>query len=227
MLDQRATPLMGPKLKDILYQLLSGLHACHSRRIVHRDIKLNNILVSKDEKIVKVADLGLGRPFSMPLQTYTHDVMTLLYRAPEILLGEAHYLPAVDMWSMGCVLGELALGRPLFMGENEFTQLIRIFEIMGTPNEELWSGVSLLSNYNSQFPKWPPQSLASLIPVLEPEGIDLLEAMLRYKPECRITAEVALQHPWFDEVREECEERLHRQMSLLYARRDTDNQMWC
>lgn len=215
LLDQRATPLVGAKLKHVMYQLLSGLHACHSRRIVHRDIKPGNILVSRDEHTVKLADFGLGRAFCLQLATYTHEVMTLLYRAPEILLGEHHYLPSVDVWSMGCVFAELALGRAFFAGENEYTQLIAIFQIMGTPNEKLWPGVTLLPHYNIQFPKWKPANLSVLLPTLDPMGMHLLSAMLTYQPSKRITAYQALLHPWFDDVREACEGRLEQQQARM------------
>lgn len=213
LLDQRATPLVGRKLKVIMYQLLSGLHSCHSRRIVHRDIKPNNILVTRDEGTVKLADFGLGRAFCLPLQTYTREVITLYYRAPEILLGERHYLPSVDMWSMGCVFAELAMGKPVFPGETEIAQLIAIFQVMGTPNETLWPGVSLLPHYNTEFPQWKPSSLASAIPSLEAEGVELLQMMLRYTPQQRITAYQALQHPYFDEVRVVCESQIQEELA--------------
>lgn len=215
MLDQRATPIMGMKLKNIMYQLLASLHACHRQRIVHRDIKPNNILVSRDERTVKLADFGLGRAFCLPLQTYTNEVMTLYYRAPEILLGEGRYLPSVDIWSLGCVFAELALGKPLFQGEGEFTQLITIFQVMGTPTEELWPGVSQLPHYNTEFPKWGPTSLAIRVPTLDPEGVDLLSHMLRYDPTERISAFDALHHSWFDDVRAENEARLRQGLASM------------
>lgn len=223
MLDQRSTPLVGPKLKTIMYQLLAGLHACHSRRIVHRDIKLANILVSKDESVVKLADFGLGKAFNLPLQTCTQEVMTLLYRAPEILLGERHYLPAVDMWSVGCVLAELALQTTLFSAECCWGMLTAVFQLLGTPDEDVWPGVSLLPYYNSEFPKMRPASLAATVPTLDEDGIDLLSRMLTYYPEKRLTAYQALQHRWFDEVRESCNAKLQ----IMLAKQEADQQLQC
>lgn len=211
VLSTRQTPIVGRKLKHMMYQLLSALHACHSRRVVHRDIKPGNILVSADEQTVKLADFGMGRAFGLALQSYTYRIATLYYRAPEVLLGDRYYLPSVDMWSMGCVMAELALRRALFRGEGEYSQLITIFGIMGTPSERVWPGVSRLPHYNAEFPSWVPTSLEKYIPTLDPEGIALLKAMLRYDPQRRITALQAMQHPFFDDVRDECEARLQQQ----------------
>lgn len=213
MLDQRASPLVGRRLKLVMYQLLDGIHACHSRRIVHRDLKPQNILVSKDEAVVKLADFGLARAFRIPLQTYTHEVVTMWYRAPEILLGSKYYLPAVDMWSLGCILAELANARPLFPGDCEIHQLYTIFRLLGTPNETLWPGVTQLPDYKMQFPQWRPGNLQACVPALDAAGVDLLGQMLRYDPQSRICAANALQHKWFDEIREEVLQ-LHQQQRL-------------
>ncbi|KAH9588785.1 Protein kinase domain [Trypanosoma melophagium] len=203
LLKQRATPLIGGKLQRIMFQLLLGLHACHSRRFVHRDIKPSNILINRDESVVKLADFGLGRAFRVPLQTYTTEVMTLWYRAPEVLLGDSHYLPAVDVWSMGCVLAELTRGTPLFTGDTAISQLFAIFQLLGTPSEETWRGVSTLAHHNVNFPQWHPTPLATAVPTLDAQGVDLLQRMLVYDPRRRITAYDALRHSWFDEVRHE------------------------
>lgn len=211
VLSARQTPILGPKLKEMMYQLLSALHACHSRRIVHRDIKPGNILVSADEKTVKLADFGMGRAFGLAQQSYTYRIATLYYRAPEVLLGDRYYLPSVDMWSLGCVMGELALRDPLFRGDCEYSQLITIFREMGTPNEQMWPGVSQLPFYNTEFPQWRPTSLAKRIPTLSRDGIALLASMLRYDPQQRITALQAMQHPFFDDVRDACERRLQQE----------------
>jgi serine/threonine protein kinase len=201
MMDRRATPLAGKKLKTVMYQLVDGINACHSRRIVHRDLNLRNILVTKDESLVKIADFGLSRAFQIPLHTYTHEVVTLSYRAPEILLGEKHYGPAVDIWSLGCILAELATKAPLFPGECEIQQLFLIFALLGTPTEESWPGVGLLPEYKAQFPQWPAKDLHAVFPQLEGSGVDLLRRMLAYNPKQRISANAALRHPWFDDVR--------------------------
>jgi serine/threonine protein kinase len=201
MMDRRSTPLIGRKLKCLTYQLLDALHACHSKRIVHRDLKPQNLLISRDESLVKVADFGLSRAFQVMLRTYTHEVVTLWYRAPEILLGEHHYRPAVDIWSVGCIMAEMAAKAPLFPGECEIHQLFLIFKLLGTPNEESWPGVSTLEDYKMAFPRWVPAELSQHLPSIDECGLDLLRGLLRYSPTERLTAAQALAHPWFDEVR--------------------------
>ncbi|KAJ1547992.1 Cyclin-dependent kinase catalytic subunit [Cladochytrium tenue] len=146
---------------------------------------------------LKLADFGLARPFGIPLRTYTHEVVTLWYRAPEILLGNKHYSTAVDMWSIGCIFAEMALKKPLFPGDSEIDEIFRIFRLLGTPTEESWPGVAELPDYNPDFPKWVRQSLVAAVPTLNGHGINLLESLLAYDPAARISAKRALLHPYF------------------------------
>lgn len=105
---------------------------------MHRDLKPSNLLIGEDEKTIKIADFGLARSFGLPLKSYTHEVVTLWYRAPEILLGQKVYSTAVDTWSLGCIFYELAHRKPLFYGESEIGQLFKIFKVLGTPSESNW-----------------------------------------------------------------------------------------
>jgi serine/threonine protein kinase len=203
LMDTRSTAFDGRRLKRLVYQLLRGLHACHARRIVHRDLKPQNILVSNDEEHLKIADFGLSRAFHVAFHTYTREVVTLWYRAPEIMLGERHYRPAVDIWSAGCIMAELATKRPLFAGDCEIQQLLLIFKILGTPSEATWPGVTELPLYTAKYPKWRPADLSATVPSLDVDGVDLLKGMLTYDPLARLSAYAALQHAWFDDVREE------------------------
>ncbi|CAD2214137.1 cyclin-dependent kinase [Angomonas deanei] len=201
-LEKHGSPFSGAELKRLVYQLIDGLYFCHRHRIVHRDLKPANILLTHD-KVLKLADFGLARAVQVPIRTYTHEVVTLWYRAPEILLGEKHYSPAVDMWSVGCIFAELARGKVLFRGDSEIGQLFEIFQVLGTPAdmEGSWPGVSILPDYRDVFPKWPPKRLSSVMPQLEADAVDLLAKMLKYNPSERITAKEALQHPWFNDIR--------------------------
>jgi len=196
-----STPnLLDPMLvKSYLYQMLKGVLFCHQHRILHRDLKPQNLLIDK-KGTLKLADFGLSRAFGIPLRQYTHEVVTLWYRAPEILLGQARYSTPVDIWSAGCIFAEVAMKSPLFPGDSEIDQLFRIFRTLGTPNESVWAGVTKLPEYQPTFPQHPPQPLSKIIPQLDSAGIDLLEKMLQYEPVKRISAKSALQHPFFDDL---------------------------
>ncbi|KAJ6811333.1 cell division control protein 2-like protein A [Iris pallida] len=190
-----------PRLvKKFLYQILCGIAYCHSHRVLHRDLKPQNLLIDRRTNALKLADFGLARAFGIPVRTFTHEVVTLWYRAPEILLGSRQYSTPVDIWSVGCIFAEMANQRPLFPGDSEIDELFKIFRVMGTPNEDTWPGVSSLPDFKSAFPKWPAKDLATVVPSLEAAGIDLLSKMLRLEPSKRITARQALEHEYFKDV---------------------------
>ncbi|PPE00280.1 hypothetical protein GOBAR_DD02694 [Gossypium barbadense] len=127
-------------------------------------------------------------------------VVTLWYRAPEILLGSRHYSTPVDVWSVGCIFAEMVNQRPLFPGDSEIDELFKIFRILGTPNEDTWPGVTSLPDFKSAFPKWPAKNLATVVPNLESAGIDLLSKMLCMDPSKRITARSALEHEYLKDI---------------------------
>lgn len=106
-------------MQSLLYQILQSLVYLHSRRIFHRDLKPQNLLIDSTGTVIKLADFGLARAFGLPIKTYTHEVVTLWYRCPEILLGQKQYSLGVDLWSTGCIFAEMAQRRPLFMGDSE------------------------------------------------------------------------------------------------------------
>ncbi|KAG0328902.1 Cyclin-dependent kinase catalytic subunit, partial [Podila humilis] len=146
-------------------------------------------------------DFGLARAFGIPLRTYTHEVVTLWYRAPEILMGSRHYSTAVDVWSIGCIFAEMVMKKPLFPGDSEIDELFRIFRLRGTPNEQIWPGVENLRDWKDTFPQWPRLDLKTLLPSLDDHGLDLLSQMIEYDPAKRISAKRALLHPYFEDIR--------------------------
>ncbi|KAJ1821996.1 Cyclin-dependent kinase catalytic subunit [Coemansia sp. RSA 2675] len=190
--------LTPDQIKSYMFQLIKGLAFCHSHRTLHRDLKPQNLLIDR-AGMLKIADFGLGRAFGVPLRIYTHEVVTLWYRSPEILMGSRHYSIGMDMWSVGCIFAEMVQRKPLFPGDSEIDEIFKIFRILGTPTVEVWPDVTSLPDYKPSFPKWQAKSLTSLLPSLEPNGIDLLKRMLTYDPALRISAKQALAHPYFTE----------------------------
>jgi serine/threonine protein kinase len=116
-------------------------------------------LISSDGKTIKLADFGLARAFGFPIKTYTHEVVTLWYRCPEILLCSKHYSLGVDLWSTGCIFAEMLQKRPLFMGDSEIDQIFKIFRVLGTPNEQNWPDSLKLPDMKPTFPKFKPMDL--------------------------------------------------------------------
>jgi len=191
---------MDPVLvKSYTYQLLQGLLFCHQRRVLHRDLKPQNLLIDKNGAI-KIADFGLARAFGIPVRVYTHEVVTLWYRAPEVLLGSPKYSCPIDIWSIGTIFAEMVNRRPLFQGDSEIDQLFRIFRVLRTPNEELWPGVTQLPDFKPTFPNWSTMNLKASMKKLETSGLDLLDQMLVYDPAKRISAKRAMSHPYFDDL---------------------------
>ncbi|CCG83246.1 Cell division control protein [Taphrina deformans PYCC 5710] len=194
--------MLQPELvKKFTLQLIQGVHYCHSHRIIHRDLKPQNLLIDQEGNL-KLADFGLARAFGVPLRNYTHEIVTLWYRAPEVLLGSRHYSTGVDMWSVGCIFAEMALRKPLFPGDSEIDEIFKIFRTLGTPSEPVWPGVTQLPDYKATFPNWRKKNLRTLVPTLNADGADLLKAMLVYNPAERLSAKRALTSPYFSSATE-------------------------
>jgi len=189
-------------VNNFAWQLFKGVEFCHASRILHRDIKPQNLLIDQRLRL-KIADFGLARPFHVLLGEYTHEVVTVWYRPPEILLGSQIYSLPVDLWSIGCVIGEMATGKPLFAGDSEIDTIFKIFQKLGTPTEDIWPGISKLPDFKPSFPRWPPVpwcKIRNTAAQVGQEGIDLLEKLMYYDPRRRISAHRALQHPYFKDV---------------------------
>jgi negative regulator of PHO system len=186
-------------IKSFMYQLLKGIDFCHQNRVLHRDLKPQNLLINS-KGLLKLGDFGLARAFGIPVNTFSNEVVTLWYRAPDVLLGSRTYNTSIDIWSAGCIMAEMFTGRPLFPGTTNEDQIVRIFRIMGTPTERTWPGITQFPEYKPTFQMYATQDLRNILPAIDPTGIDLLQRMLQLRPELRISAHDALQHPWFNDI---------------------------
>jgi serine/threonine protein kinase len=158
------------------------------------------LLISADGTQLKLADFGLARLSAIPNGPYTFEVVTLWYRAPELLLGANRYSTSVDVWSIGCIFAEMATGMPLFPGRSDIDQLFKIFQRRGTPTAEMWPAVLRLPHYNPEFPSWPLQNITQYVSqhaLGSENAADLLNKLLQYDPDRRISCKAALQHPYF------------------------------
>jgi len=192
--------LQPVQVRDFACQMLKGIEFCHSNRIIHRDLKPQNLLIDNKSLVLKIADFGLARAFTLPIPQYTHEVVTVWYRPLEILLGSKLYSIPVDLWGVGCILAEMATGSPLFAGDSEIDTAFKIFQKLGTPTEAVWPGLSKLPDFKPSFPKWQPKGWANIRNTsaqLGPTGVDLLDQLMRYNPSARVSARAALQHAYF------------------------------
>lgn len=203
LMETMTQPFLIGEVKTLMLQLLRGVRHMHDNWILHRDIKASNLLLSH-KGILKIGDFGLAREYGSPLKRYTSIVVTLWYRAPELLLGQKEYSTAIDLWSCGCVFAELMTMKPLFPGKSEIDQINRIFKELGTPSNKIWPGPPAYS----ELPQVKKMNIADHpYSILRNRfgtnftdvGYDLLNRLLTYDPKKRITAHESLQHEYFNE----------------------------
>ncbi|TEY85899.1 hypothetical protein BOTCAL_0010g00390 [Botryotinia calthae] len=204
LLTSLSEPFLPSELKLLLHQLTTGVAYLHNNYILHRDLKTSNLLLS-NRGVLKIADFGMARYCGDPAPKMTQLVVTLWYRSPELLLGEERYGKSVDMWSVGCIFGELLSNDALLPGKNEVDQLSKIFELLGLPTESNWPTFKRLPNARSlRLPKNPNPAtqgsvLRSKFPFLTSAGSSLLSSLLSLNPAKRPSAQEVLEHEYFKE----------------------------
>ncbi|KAF3933155.1 hypothetical protein ABW19_dt0206062 [Dactylella cylindrospora] len=202
LLDNARAKYSQSEVKCLAKQLFEGLEYLHERNVIHRDIKASNLLLTS-KGILKIADFGLAREFShRPL---TPHVVTVWYRAPELLFGATRYTPAVDIWAAGMVIGEIIKQVPLCPGENEIEQLNKIATLLGVPNDRIWPKIHTMPNYHNmkyriQNPNQRQNKLETMfLGITSTATVNLINECLTYDPDKRITARRALSHEYFRE----------------------------
>ncbi|KAF2852796.1 kinase-like protein [Plenodomus tracheiphilus IPT5] len=201
--EDMSEPFLASEVKTLLKQLTGAVGFLHENFILHRDLKTSNILLNNRGHL-KLADFGMARYIPPPSAPLTQLVVTLWYRAPELLLGTTTYDTSIDMWSLGCIFGELCIKEPLLPGKNEVDQLSLIFSLVGLPSEKTWPAFYRLPNARSlKLPREQtrpnPGFNRAKFPFLTASGIELLSTLLSLNPNHRPSAKEVLAHPYFRE----------------------------
>ncbi|EIW65025.1 Pkinase-domain-containing protein [Trametes versicolor FP-101664 SS1] len=187
-------------VRSFMYQLLKGTAFCHENRVLHRDLKPQNLLINRKGEL-KLGDFGLARAFGVPVNTFSNEVVTLWYRAPDVLMGSRTYSTSIDVWSCGCIFAEMISGVPLFRGRDNQDQLLHIMRIIGTPDERVLRKIATEGQTEGQaqkqYPRYPKIPFSQVLPKASAHAIDLLERLLQFDPSKRISAAEALTHPYF------------------------------
>nr|XP_057942878.1 mitogen-activated protein kinase 12 [Doryrhamphus excisus] len=196
--------LSEERIQYLVYQILKGLKYIHSAGIIHRDLKPGNLAINQDCEL-KILDFGLARQADSEMTGY---VVTRWYRAPEVILSWMHYTQTVDIWSVGCIMAEMLLGKPLFRGNDHLNQLTEIMKITGTPCQEFIAELESEDArcYIKSLQKVEKKDLQKVFPNTKPQAVSVLERMLLLDPGSRVSAADALLLPYFSEFREPEEE---------------------
>ncbi|CAD8171577.1 unnamed protein product [Paramecium pentaurelia] len=207
--QQQLLPEIQAKLYS--YQLLRGIAFVHTKGICHRDIKPHNVLINPDTNVLKICDFGSAKKLS-PLEPNIAYICSRCYRAPELLFGATNYTTQVDMWSVGCIIGEMFNGLPLFLGASAVDQLVEIIKILGSPSKDEVLSMNELYDIKQykivQIRKKDWRKVFQT--VVDPSAIDLISKILTYCPKTRLTALQALTHSYFDDLRDETTFRMYQ-----------------
>eukprot|EP01083_Nonionella_stella_P066610 175572_1 len=219
-------------IKKWSYQMIDGISYMHSHRILHRDLKPQNILLSHSMNI-KIGDLGLGKEHKLPISTLTTEVVTLWYRSPELLLGATSYAGKIDIWSLGLIIVEMARNEPLFIAYSEWELLIKILQFHGTPNQSDGNSLTSLQHFSIKFPQFKGVPFESQMRSLQNDKMacNLLKKMLDLDPQKRYNAIRLLKHPWFDtlidrEIKKESKDNATKDILSLDLNAMNVNNSW-
>ena len=195
----------------ILYPILRALYYLHSANIIHRDLKPSNVLISEDCTI-KLCDFGMSRNLEETSLQLTEYVVTRYYRAPEIMLSSHHYTKKIDVWSVGCTFAELLTKKFLFPGDNYIAQIKLIIETLGSPSEEDQAFIpdGAAKNFVKQLQGFPKKQISQIVNYGYPLALDLLEKMIEFNPEKRISVQDAINHPYLKSIKEGIEDPVYK-----------------
>ncbi|XP_067831162.1 cyclin-dependent kinase-like 1 isoform X1 [Heptranchias perlo] len=205
-LDKYPRGVAEVQVKSIVRQTLQAVNFCHKHNCIHRDVKPENILITK-HGVIKLCDFGFARILTGPGDDYTDYVATRWYRAPELLVGDTQYGPPVDVWAIGCVFAELLSGNPLWPGRSDVDQLYLIRRTLGDlipRHQKVFSSNQFFSGVNIPVPD-VMEPLEVKFPHISAQALHLMKGCLMMNPTERLPCEQLLQHPYFDSCREEME----------------------
>lgn len=186
------------RIVDIFYQLVSAVEYLHSRNIAHRDIKPSNVIIREEDDYVILIDFGSAKYMQKKRERNNYYV-SRFYRAPELLMGCSSYSIKIDVWSLGCILWELIVGRPLFKGKDSNDQLHRIISVLGTPTKEDLIGMNVqIKNMDIFNSNVDPIIFSEVLPDEYYLLADVLQQMLKFNPNKRISLNQLLKHKLFE-----------------------------
>jgi serine/threonine protein kinase len=192
-------PLKHELCRSYAYQLLCGIYYLHIHRVLHRDIKPDNLLIDSEGHL-KICDFGLARTFTIPVREFTNGVVTLWYRAPELFLHNEFYELAIDVWSAGCVIAEMSRGSAIFPGDSDIAMAHLVFEELGTPSDDVLQQFADVRNNKFAVKQYQGKPMNEILRTEDRYLIDLVKKLLTIDPRKRITAREALHHPYFQSV---------------------------
>lgn len=184
-------------IRILMFHIVQGVEHLHSNKILHRDLKPDNVLISADNTSVKICDFGLSRTIHQPLRPYSQEILTLWYRSPELCINNSSYSVGVDTWAIGCIFAELVTGTPLFICQTASELMLKIVSTIGNPPADIARMPAEMAQIMKMVPNKKETDLSQIVIGMDSDGMDLLRCLLRVNPLQRITCKEALQHPFF------------------------------